>query len=77
MATPHSFFSDVVTYRFRLRPLTRIGGSITHGTAEHTIDVTFNDVPEGTSVQKGNIVTSDGRDHLGNLHCPFTNNVAP
>ena len=61
MATSQSFFSDVVTYRFRLRPLTRSGGSVTHGTAEHTIDVTFNDVPEGTSVQKGNIVTSDGR----------------
>jgi hypothetical protein len=62
LATPHSFFSDVVTYRFRLRPLTRSGGSVTHGTAEHTIDVSFNDVPEGTSVQKGTIVTSDGRE---------------
>ena len=62
MATPQSFFSDVVTHRFRLRPLTRSGGSVTHGTAEYTIDVTFNDVPEGTSVQKGNIVTSDGRE---------------
>ena len=61
MATSKSFFSDVVTYRFRLRPLTRSGGSVTHGTAEYTIDVTFNDVPEGTSVQKGSIVTSDGR----------------
>ena len=62
MATSQSFFSDVVTYRFRLRPLTRSGGGITHGTAEHTIDVTFGDVPEGTSVQKGDIVTSDGRE---------------
>ena len=62
MATSQSFFSDVVTYRFRLRPLTRSGGSITHGAAEHTIDVTFNDVPEGTSVQKGQLVTSDGRE---------------
>ena len=62
MATSQSFFSDVVTYRFRLRPLTRSGGSITHGTAEYTIDVTFNDVPEGTSVQKGHVVTSDGRE---------------
>jgi hypothetical protein len=61
MATPQSFFSDVLTYRFRLRPLTRSGGNITHGTAEHTIDVSFNDVPEGTSVQTGDIVTSDGR----------------
>ncbi len=31
MATPQSLFSDVVTYRFRLRPLTRSGGGITHG----------------------------------------------
>ena len=62
LATPQSFFSDVVTYRFRLRPLTRSGGSITHGTAEYMIEVSFNDVPEGTSVQKGNIVTSDGRE---------------
>ena len=62
MATSQSFFSDVVTYRFRLRPLTRSGGSLVHGTAEHTIDVTFSDVPEGSSVQKGNIVTSDGRE---------------
>jgi hypothetical protein len=62
LATPESFFSDVITYRFRLRPLTRVGGSITHGTAEHTINVSFNDVPEGSSVQKGNLVTSDGRE---------------
>jgi hypothetical protein len=62
MATSQSFFSDVVTHRFRLRPLTRSDNSITHGTAEHTIDVRFNDVPEGTSVQKGTIVTSDGRE---------------
>jgi hypothetical protein len=61
LATPQSFFSDVVSYRFRLRPLTRSGGNVTHGTVEHTIDVRFNDVPEGTSVQKGNVVTSDGR----------------
>jgi len=62
LATSQSFFSDVFTYRFRLRPLTRSGGSVTPGTAEHTIDVSFNDVPEGTSVQKGNVVTSDGRE---------------
>jgi Domain of unknown function (DUF4331) len=62
LATSQSFFSDVVTYRFRLRPLTLSGGNATHGTAEHTIDVTFSDVPEGTSVQKGNLVTSDGRE---------------
>ena len=62
LATSQSFFSDVVTHRFRLRPLTRSGGSITHGTAEHSIDFTFNDVLEGSSVQKGTIVTSDGRE---------------
>src|ERR1700756_162269 len=62
LATSQSFFSDVVTYRFRLRPLTRSGGSVTHGAPEHTIDVSFNDVPGGTSVQKGHIVTSDGRE---------------
>jgi hypothetical protein len=62
LATSQSFFSDVVTYRFRLRPLTLSGGNATHGTAEHTIDVTFSDVPEGTSVQKGSVVTSDGRE---------------
>jgi len=62
MATSQSFFSDVVTYRFRLRPVTRSGGSVTHGTAEQTIDVSFDDVPEGTSVQRGNIVPSDGRE---------------
>ena len=62
MATSQSFFSDVVTYRFRLRPLTLSGGSLVHGTAEHTIDFTFSDVPEGSSVQRGNIVTSNGRE---------------
>src|SRR6201987_3301434 len=61
LATPQSFFSDVVTYRFRLRPLTRSGVSVIPGTAEYSIDVTFSDVPEGTSAQKGNVVTSDGR----------------
>jgi Domain of unknown function (DUF4331) len=62
LATPQSLFSDVVSYRFRLRPLTRSGAGLRHGTVEHTIDVTFSDVPEGTSVQKANIVTSDGRE---------------
>ncbi|HTD56463.1 MAG TPA: DUF4331 family protein, partial [Silvibacterium sp.] len=62
LATSESFFSDVLTHRFRLRPLSRSRGQIAHTTAEYTIDVSFNDVPEGTSVQKGNIVTSDGRE---------------
>jgi hypothetical protein len=61
LATPQSFFSDVVTHRFRMRPITRSGRSITHGAAEYTVDVRFNDVPEGSSVQKGNLITSDGR----------------
>src|ERR1700758_4743124 len=61
LATPQSFFSDVLTHRFRLRALTRSDGKMAHGKAEHTIDVTFHDVPEGTSVQKGTIITSDGR----------------
>jgi hypothetical protein len=62
MATSQAFFSDVVTYRFRLRPLSRSGGSISHDTAEYTIDITFNDVLEGTATQKGKVVTSDGRE---------------
>src|ERR1700758_5080266 len=61
LATAQSFFSDVVTYRFRLRPLTRSAAIVTPGKAEHTIDVTFSDVPEGTRVQKGAVITSDGR----------------
>ena len=61
MATSRSLFSDVVTYRFRLRPLTRSDDSIRHGTAEHTIDVRFDDVPEGTSEQRGHVVMSDRR----------------
>ena len=62
MATSQSFFSDVLTHRFRLRPLTWSGGSVTYGTAEHTIDVTFSDVAEGSSVQTASVVTSDGRE---------------
>jgi Domain of unknown function (DUF4331) len=60
LATSQSRFSDIVTCRFRLRPLTLSGGSIRHGTAEYTVDVTFEDVPDGTSVQKGQVLTSDG-----------------
>jgi Domain of unknown function (DUF4331) len=62
MATSQSFFSDVLTYRFRLRPLARSGASVMHGTAEHTIDFTLDDVAEGTSVQKGTVAPSDGRE---------------
>ena len=60
MATPQSLFSNVLTHRFRLRPLTRSSGGVAYGTAEHTIDVTFSDVSEESSVQNGHIVTSDG-----------------
>ena len=41
MATSQSCFSNVLTHRFRLRPLTRSSGGVAYGTAEHTIDVTF------------------------------------
>jgi hypothetical protein len=61
MATSRSFFSDVVTHRFRLRPLEQSGGGLIHGAVEYTIDIRFSDVPEGTSVQKAHIVTSDER----------------
>jgi hypothetical protein len=61
LATPQSFFSDVVTYRFRLRPLKLSGSNVAHGAAEYTINFSFSDVPEGTSFQKGHVVTSDGR----------------
>src|SRR5208283_4414266 len=71
MATPQAFFSDVLTHRFRLRPLTRVGGNITHGAVEYTIDVRFNDVAEGTPVQKGNIVASDGREASFVVGKPF------
>ena len=71
LATSQSFFSDVITHRFRLRPLTLSGGSVTAGTAEYTIDVIFNDVPEGTSIQKCNIITSDGREASFVVGAPF------
>jgi Domain of unknown function (DUF4331) len=62
LATSQSFFSDVVTNRFRLRPLTLSNKSVTQGSVEYSIDVRFSDVPEGTSVQNGYVVTSDGRE---------------
>ena len=60
MATAQALFSDVVTHRFRLRPLTRSGAGVTPGAAEYTIDVTFNDVPAGAA-QQGHLVTTDER----------------
>jgi hypothetical protein len=62
LATAQSFFSDVLTHRFRLRPLSRSGGTITAGSAEYTIDVRFDDVPDGSAVQNARIATSDGRE---------------
>ena len=56
MATAQALFSDVVTHRFRLRPLARSGGGVTPGTAEYTIDVTFNEVPS-EAAQQGHLVT--------------------
>lgn len=61
MAGPSALFSDVVTYRFRLRPLTRSGSQMTTGTAEHALDVTFTDLPQEGSVQEGCVITSDCR----------------
>jgi hypothetical protein len=61
LATAQSCFSDVVTHRFRLRPVGRSGGSFTYGAAEYMIDVTFSDVPAGGVIQKGSVVTADGR----------------
>ena len=61
LATSQSFFSDIVTYRFRMRPLAPAEVSVAPGTAEYSIDVTFGDVPEGSTAQKGNVLTSDGR----------------
>ncbi len=62
LATPQSFFSDVVTHRFRLRPVQRSDGNVMSGATEYTIDVTFSDVPEESSCgQKASVVTADGR----------------
>src|SRR6478735_8502124 len=61
MATAQSFFSDAVTHRFRLRPLTRSTDRLVLGAAEYTIDVTFGDVAEGGSLQAGRVATSCGR----------------
>ena len=60
MATSRSYFSDVVTYRFRLRPVAPSSGTFTYGAAEYTIDVTFSNIPEPNSFQTGRAVTSDG-----------------
>ena len=61
LATQQSLFSDVVTYRFRLRSLEKSAHSFAPGKKEYSIDVRF-DVPSETSAQRGNVVTSDGRE---------------
>jgi hypothetical protein len=61
MATAQARFSDVVTHRFRLRPLTRSGHTVTPGDVEYTIDVTFNDAP-ADAAQESRALTSHGRE---------------
>jgi hypothetical protein len=70
MATAQARFSDVVTHRFRLRPLSRSGSSVTPGTAEYSIDVTFDDAPAGAP-QRARLVTSDGGDLTFGVGTPF------
>ena len=60
MAAPQARFSDAVTHRFRLRPVTGQGGRLTPGAAEYTAEVTFTDVTTD-AVQHGRLATSDGR----------------
>jgi Domain of unknown function (DUF4331) len=51
-----SMFSDAITYRFRIRPVTIAGPAYAVGTDEHTIDVTFTD----SSPQAGTCSLSSG-----------------
>jgi Domain of unknown function (DUF4331) len=60
LATAESLFSDVITHRFRLRPLIRSGRRVTFGPEEYTIDVRFSDVTEAAESQRGQVVTSSG-----------------
>ena len=69
LATAQALFSDALTHRFRLRPLTRSGSAVTAGAAEYAIDITFDDAPAG--VQKGRIVFPDGRDANFVVGTPF------
>jgi hypothetical protein len=70
MATAEARFSDVVTHRFRLRPLAWSGSRLTPGSAEYTIDVTFTDASPGAA-QQAHLVTSDGREAGFALGEPF------
>jgi hypothetical protein len=70
MATAEAQFSDVVTHRFRLRPLGWSGSRLTPGPGEYRIDVTFTDGSSGVP-QQGRVVTSDGREAVFALGEPF------
>jgi hypothetical protein len=71
LATSRSHFSDVLTYRFRLRPLTPSGASIGPGTAEYSIEVTFDDLQDDALPQKATINTSDRRKAEFPVGMPF------
>ena len=73
LATAQSLFSDVLTHRFRLRPVSRSGSGLTPGTAEYTIDVTFDDASTG-GVQKGRVMTADGQDVGFTVGQPYERN---
>ena len=63
LATSQSFFSDVVTYRFRLRPLTRTGGS--HHARRGGIYDRCHASPmcrKEAPFRKERVITSDGRE---------------
>jgi tetratricopeptide (TPR) repeat protein len=47
-ATVTSLFSDAITYRFRIRPVTIAGPAYAVGEDEHTFDFTFTDSPAQT-----------------------------
>ena len=61
LATSQSHFSNVLTYRFRLRPLTPSGAGVRSGAAEYCIEVTFDDLQDDAPPQKATISTSDRR----------------
>lgn len=69
LASPQALFSDALTHRFRLRPLTRTGGAVTVGAAEYAIDITFDDATTGA--QQGRIVFPDGRTATFTAGAPF------
>ena len=59
LATRDARFSDVLTHRFRLRPLARSEAGLAAGSAEYVVDVTFDEAPAGKA-QRGRVATSDG-----------------